>query len=163
MSVYVPQNLDVFIAAFAGALSGMNADRWNTDSTAIDYAKLTAAAGAYAQEFDTTWGAVIPDNFQLETIQEISEATWERRSGLTASSTNADYAQIVNALIAIINEGEAYLASIGIIPISEEGAFVDIREFGAKGNNTTDDTAAWQAAVNALAGTGRTIWESVPP
>jgi polygalacturonase len=41
---------------------------------------------------------------------------------------------------------------------------VDVRQFGAKGDGETDDTAAFQAAVNHLQGKeGRIIFSAAPP
>jgi polygalacturonase len=41
---------------------------------------------------------------------------------------------------------------------------VDVRQFGANGDGETDDTAAFQAAVNYLQGKeGRIIFSAAPP
>ena len=41
---------------------------------------------------------------------------------------------------------------------SPNTAFVNVHVFGAQGNGVHDDTAAIQAGVNALAGTGKALW-----
>src|SRR5579872_1009535 len=142
MVVYTPLNINVFIAAMAGALSGMNAERWNNDGTALDYANMAAAAGAYAQQFDQVWAGAPVDEFQFEMIQEISEASWENRSGLNASQVRTDYNQVVTALIAIISAGESYLAGIGVtpLPIGSDGGLAVYGD-GSDGTFTFDGVA----------------------
>ena len=47
---YVPSNVNVYCAAYAGCLSGMvPSERQPTDSTPADYAANAIVAGAFAQ------------------------------------------------------------------------------------------------------------------
>jgi hypothetical protein len=124
---YTPNNLDVFTAAFSGAMAGMGEfNRNNTDSSPADYSDLASLAGAFAQQFDTRWGAVLPDGLQLDCIAAFSEGAWENRAPQIAVKAPrltrlihpylipATYDKLVLAIIAAIQAGENYYVDQGI-------------------------------------------------
>jgi hypothetical protein len=118
---YVPNNNDVFTAAFAGALAGMGVSGKNpTDTNSADYASLTDVVGAFAQAFDTTWGANPANGLDLPSIQEACEGYWQQRSPLDVPPFNnaSAYLGACAALVAIIQAGDTYYAGQGITPPS---------------------------------------------
>lgn len=100
---YAPKNSNVYEAAFAGAFGGMLAGTSPGDTTQADYNAMSAAASAYAQEFDTLWNSAIANNFQVQAIQLASKAIWESRTGNLATQTPASYAGVCNSIIAAVN------------------------------------------------------------
>lgn len=116
---YTPQNINVFTAAYCGALAGMTTSGWVTDPTAADYSAITTVALQFAEEFDTLWGANQANLYQYDTIGQIVQAAWSQRTPpITApfNTTPATFATLCNALIAIVNEGTTIQAGQGITP-----------------------------------------------
>jgi len=111
---YSPVNSQVFAAAFSGAVAGMiSAQRFNTNTTSTSYDGFVAAAGAFAQEFDTTWGSAAANTMQLEVIEQVCRSTWEGRP--QTSTTVASYLTTVNAIIALVQSCVAYYAAQTIV------------------------------------------------
>lgn len=112
---YTPNNINVYIAAYSGAVAGMGAsNRFPRDSVAGDYVNLTKTAGAYAQQFDTLWGANNATTLDVDNITQLTAAAWESRA---PQSTNpADFALLCGALIAMVTQSETYFAGQGIPP-----------------------------------------------
>lgn len=122
---YVPQNLQIFTAAYCGALAGMGlSDRQIRDSSAASYAGLATVAGAWAQAVDTAFG-VNANQMNLEAIQSESQAYWQDRSPISdATNTNpTTHASGALAVVATIQASEAYYASQGIVPPAIPGGF----------------------------------------
>lgn len=73
---YTPQNLQIFTAAFCGALAGMGlSDRQITSQSPATYAGLASVAGAFAQAVDTAWtSARATTLLDVEAIQSESAA-----------------------------------------------------------------------------------------
>lgn len=121
MANYVPQNVNVFQNALAAAMAGMGINGGNpTDPVSADYVSLANVAGAFAQSFDTTWGATVPDSFQLEAILQICGSYWDTRgvSPQTAPFlTPATYNSISAAIKAMVLAGETYLNGQSIVPL----------------------------------------------
>jgi len=111
--MYTPNNLPLFLAAFGGALSGIGAGgRAPTDPNPLSSSSqlASAVASAFAQAFDTQWGASAPSQLAVDTTRIISAEAWTERS---ATSTNpGDYTNWVRALIALVREGDTYNANI---------------------------------------------------
>lgn len=117
MVAYSPFNESVFDAAFAGALAGMQAP--GTNITAASYFGLAQLATSFAQTFDSEWhtnGANTPPTIlQTQAIQSECEAAFLGRAGLPTATwaTPGAFTVSCDAIIATVNEGTAYLGSIG--------------------------------------------------
>jgi hypothetical protein len=119
--IMTPININVFIAAYSGAIAGMATSGWITDPVSTDYSFVTAIAGAYAQEFDAVWNNATPINTleQASITAVVSENFRGRGPGPLADSafTNPqNWSVNVAACIAVITEGNVYFASQGIVP-----------------------------------------------
>jgi hypothetical protein len=121
MTTYSPNNIYVFQAAYAGALAGMAAsNRVPTDDLPTDPVNTGSAqiAGAFAQSFDQLWGSATPTQLDVEEIESVcSQAWWGRTPQNTAANlAPSTYNTLADALIAIVDAGDNYFASIGVIP-----------------------------------------------
>jgi len=116
---YVPNNIQVYMAAYAGALGGMGAsDRILISSNPSKYSGIASVAGAYAQQFDTTWGNANATQLDVFMIEALSEDVWLGRAVVTTFQTTRPifYANYVNAIIAAIQAGDTYVTEQGITP-----------------------------------------------
>jgi hypothetical protein len=114
--MYVPINVPVYNAAYLGFYAGIvAAGRNTTDPVVADYAAMAAAAGVWAQEFDTQWdSATTADGLQIPLIWQESYGVWEGRN--TQSLTLSACTALVLGIIASITASEDYYASQAIIP-----------------------------------------------
>ncbi len=113
---YSPNNLSIFTAAFSGALAGMGvSDRVPTSSDTI-YAGLAQVAGAFAQEFDTTWASATATEMNVAAVAQMSESAWQQRAPQADATTvlPATYSQLCAALKAIVTAGTVQLTAMGI-------------------------------------------------
>ena len=113
---YSPQNKTVFTAAYSGALGGIGAAlKTPTDPVPTDPGVVSIAdvAGAFAQSFDTVWGAVTPSELDVLSIEEVSAAYFIGSAPPNAPPFNvpANWTAICEALVAIVKAGENYFAS----------------------------------------------------
>lgn len=151
---YTPINTQMFAAAMAGALAGMSAsNRIVVDDSSASYLPVSAAAFAFAQSFDIEWNSATPPTvYQLEAIQQLSEAVWQNRAPTFANNVNTflytNYTELAEALKAIIDGGSAYALTQGVtfppfgtdassilgVPISSA---VATRSWGLFGNGTS--------------------------
>ena len=118
---YSPQNKTVFTAAYSGALGGIGAAlKTPTDPVPTDPGVVSIAdvAGAFAQSFDTVWGAVTPSELDVLSIEEVSAAYFIGSAPPNAPPFNvpANWTGVCEALVAIVKAGENYFASQGITP-----------------------------------------------
>jgi hypothetical protein len=110
---YTPLNVQTFVAAMSGSLSGIGiGERPITSTNPNDYNGLALAAFAYAQEFDTQWGVSAPDEYEWGAILSASEGYWNSRDKESHKPT--DYTSECAAIIAAIREGDAVLIAEGI-------------------------------------------------
>ncbi len=117
MADYVPINPVVFTTAYAAAYSGMLAGggRVQQSGDAADYATLAAAAGQWAEAFDTAWNDVTDaDTLEVFAIQLQSFGLWSGRQSLDL--TVDECGTSVAAIIASITAGEAWFAGEAITP-----------------------------------------------
>jgi len=117
---YIAKNIQIFTAAFAGALAGMGlSDRVISNTDPVQYAGLATIAGAFAQAVDTAWTDTRATTLlDVEAIQSNSAAYWQDRSP-NADSTNTNpstFAAAALSIIATITASESYYASQGITP-----------------------------------------------
>lgn len=115
---YSVQNIDVFIAAYAGACAGMGiAGKVPVSADPLAYKFLTSTAGAWAQAFDTAWGVQATSELDVQLVSDMSEAAWQDRQPTDpAYQIPATYTVEVAALIAAILESRSYFATIGVVP-----------------------------------------------
>jgi hypothetical protein len=118
---FTPINPQAFAASYAGAVSGMAISGWISDPVATDYALVTSVAGAFAQAFDGVWNSATPLN-TLEQ-QSIVSACAAEFAGRGPGPTNNPSFQTpsfwnvpAKACAALVLEGDAYFASIGVTP-----------------------------------------------
>ncbi len=112
---YAPINLEVYVLSYNGALAGFLGGRISTNPNPSAYAEQAAAAGVWAQEFDTIWGdAAAIDEAQAEIILLGSYSTWFGRSPQALVPTQVD--ALITAVIAQVTEAEIFYASQGITP-----------------------------------------------
>jgi hypothetical protein len=115
--MYVPNNANVYLKAFAGFMAGITASA-TTDTTEADYSGYAQMADAWAQQLDTSWGVSAPTFLELDMIAEASEAVWAGRSPLPSDIAlhPGSYTQVAEAVIARVLEGNAQVVSEGIDP-----------------------------------------------
>jgi hypothetical protein len=120
---YVPSDINVYTAAYTGALAGMTGSMATPSGipTIAKYSGLAAVAGPFAEEFDTQWAAYVPftplNELDLEIISSLSESAWEQKAPLSNyKSTPALYTELVSTLIAVCKAGENYYGLNGIVP-----------------------------------------------
>lgn len=119
---YAPENVEVYVQAYNGAMAGMIYGRVLSSSLSSTYIEQTLSAGVWAQQFDVLWAASEAlDEVQAEGIFLGSMGIWSGRfaSSLTASQTTA----AIEALIASIAESEIFFSDQGIsIPLWNSGS-----------------------------------------
>lgn len=115
---YIPNNADIFVAAYSGTLAGMASSyRVVTDPTPADYASLAAVAGNFAQAFDTAWGANPANSLQVEMAQEVCGGAWQERTPQTSPiAPPSQFLSWCQALVAVIQAGSTYFVGQAIIP-----------------------------------------------
>ncbi len=126
---YTPLNLDVYTAAYAGAIAGIGIPQgaFIIDPVEADYAPVAAIAAAFAQAFDIAWSATPTAN--LYDVQAITDAvcnTFVKGPGYPftgAVTTRENWAVTATAIVALIKEGDARAVIDGITfpPVSGGG------------------------------------------
>jgi len=150
--MYVPNNLAIFTAAFAGALAGMGAaNRVPTDSNPIDYTGQTNVAGAFAQELDTQWGAAPSNTLSVTAIEQLAETAWQDRfvNDVPPFNLPSNYTSLCQALVAIAQAGGTYFTTEGITPAPSPSG-------GGVTSVITADIAALSGLDTAELSTGNT-------
>lgn len=162
---YTPNNSLVFNAAYVGAYAGIvAASNYLSVTNSSLYNNRATYAGAWAQCFDTLWGATAPNSLQLDSIETESFGLWSSRPPFpdspksTVFSTASTYTALCNALIASITASSNYFSGQGITPPSPyvpsataSGRFVYQPGGTAYGNIYTTE-ASLRTAVLAYAG-----------
>lgn len=139
---YDPNNVQVFTAAFSGALAGMGASNKtpvSTNSESDVNVGLANVAGAFAQEFDSLYSGATT-TLAISTIQELCESVWQQRVPQFSPpfTTPVTYEAICQALIAIVQAGIQY-AYDQDIPDDESSDITSWQEFEVNFNTSNDD------------------------
>jgi len=116
---YVPKNLDVFTAAFAGLMAGLVTDRQTL--SALPDAEFSSISSTWAQAFDTVWGGQNTTAFDLLAIESLSSQSVSGR--FPRSKNAADYVPLATSIANLILTGDSGFVSAGIIvpPTSVSG------------------------------------------
>jgi hypothetical protein len=155
--MYVPNNLDMFLAAYCGALSGMGAsDRnpQNPSATAPVNVDVAGIAGAFAERFDTVWGLQVTNSYQIRQAESLCQDVWETRGPSTLAGPNLllplTFDKLVRAIIALITAGGNFLAGQGITPPAPSVSNVHFQEAGVPvlDSDTVNVTGAGGALTN---------------
>lgn len=117
---YTPVNLNVYTAAYAGAIAGIGipSGAFIINPNQSSYVPVTVVATAFAQAFDTAWGATPEANlYDIEAIAEACCNTFVKGSGapMTGDVTTQDNWTIVaTAIVALIKAGDGAATTGGI-------------------------------------------------
>lgn len=135
---YSPLNINVYSAAFAGAMAGIGvpSGAFIVDPATADYASAAAVAAAFAQAVDTAWGAVtVPNSYDLACISEASSQLFSRGASPLTGNTllQANWTTVAIALVAMVQQGDTNFASQNITPPGIAGAN---RAYGQGGATT---------------------------
>jgi hypothetical protein len=118
---YVPLNLEVYAAAYAGAIAGIGVPdgAFIVNPNQSHYTPVTVVAAAFAQAFDTAWGALpVASLYDIEAIAEACCNTFVKGPGAPMSgdvTTQTNWTVTATAIVALIKEGGAAAGGGGII------------------------------------------------
>src|SRR5580693_6694779 len=113
---YVPHNLYVYTQAFDGAVAGLLSQQTSLPTVESAYTPMIQIADAWGRAVDMAWGtSTDPNSFEYNEILLFSNDLFQisNLQGNPASVTPASYALVADALMAILDDGDAYLESIG--------------------------------------------------
>jgi hypothetical protein len=115
--MYTAISIDVFIAAYSGALGGFTSGRRGVIKSAAHYALICEQCLAFAEAFDTQYAAVMPNELQLENIESVTSEFFNGYAPpqTAASFTAANYD--AGVIIALLNESDAVVAANVTNPI----------------------------------------------
>lgn len=118
---YVPVNINVYAAAFAGAMAGIVVPNgaFITDPTSADYAPQAAVASAYAAAVDTAWGGVTVANaYDIAAISEASTNIFSRGAGYpfnAALNQQSNWTRVATAVVVAVLQGDVNATGQGIV------------------------------------------------
>jgi hypothetical protein len=119
---YVPNNPNVFGAAYNGCMYGIAANRAAlSDTNESDFVNPAIIAGAFAQAIDTIWGSVtVANQLDVGVITGACNDYWQR--GATPSAQGSfqlasTWLGAAEAIVILVDAAEAYFAAQGITPL----------------------------------------------
>lgn len=121
--MYTPNNVNVFLAAYSGALAGFAASPLGNNLGSVAphaYINPAQVALAYAESFDTQWGVATATQLDVLSIQACClQALANRNPDDDADAfIPANWNGICQSIIALVQEGDTIVAAQGIIPPS---------------------------------------------
>jgi len=147
---YTPLNINVYAAAFAGAMAGIVVPNgaFIIDPTTGDYANQALVASVFAQAVDTAWGAARQANvYDLACITDMASNLFVKGAGFPLASpitTQANWTVAATALVAAVQQGDANAS--GVQNITLPGVGGSNRAYGEGGATT-----AGQATITVVA------------
>jgi hypothetical protein len=108
---YVPQNINVYSAAFAGAIAGISVPNgaFVIDPVTGNYAGNANVAAFFAQAVDIAWGTGQANDYDLGAITQASNAIFARGPGYplgTPLTSQSNWTIVATALVAMIRQGD---------------------------------------------------------
>lgn len=143
---YTPLNINVYSAAFAGAVAGLGvpSGAFIIDPTGADYAAPVNVAAFYAQAVDTTWGAaVVANGYDVAAITELSNNIFARGPGYPLTGavlTQANWIIVATAVVALVQRGDTNASATQNITLP--GVSGSNRAWGNGGATTSNTTPA---------------------
>ena len=111
---YVPLNIPIYTAAFAGAMAGLGvpSGAFIIDPATADYATNASVAAVFAQAIDTAWGASQAANaYDTFAISNASTAIFARGPGYplrTPLTVQTNWTTAATAIVAMVKQGDTY-------------------------------------------------------
>ena len=117
---YSPLNINVYTAAFAGAVAGTGipSGAFITDPVSDDYGLPISVATVFAQAVDTAWGANSANTYDIEAITDAADNLFARGAGWPiegAVITQDNWTIVAVALVAMIRKGDSTATAGGIV------------------------------------------------
>jgi hypothetical protein len=111
---YSPNNINVYLQAFAGAVAGLLGQSTPLGTVSGSYTATITIAGAWAQEVDTQWDSTAnPDQFRFDEIYVFSNDLFQVYEP-QPNTTPAMFAKSAQALFVLMTDAETYLTAQGI-------------------------------------------------
>jgi hypothetical protein len=116
---YIPLNVNVYTAAFAGAIagSGVPDGSFIVDPVSGDYAPAANIAAVFAQAVDTAWGVTTANQYDVDAIEEVCTNILTKGGGAPmtgAVTTQANWTVVATAIVALVRAGDAKAIADGI-------------------------------------------------
>lgn len=159
---YSPLNINVYTAAFAGAMAGIGVPNgaFIVDPVTGDYSSVAAVSAVFAQAVDTAWGAVVvPNSFDLACISEAASSLFARGASPLTGNTllQANWTIVATALVAMVRQGDTNFGTQNITPPGVSGSN---RAYGQGGATTAGAATITVIAAMKLIAKGSGLFKA---
>ena len=160
---YVPKNINVYAAAFAGAYAGASVPggAFIVDPAGGDFNPVATVAGAFAQAVDTVWGAAtVANSSDLISIQIASSLLFARGAGYPVAApvnTQANWTVAATSLVAMVQQGDTF--NSGTQNVTPPGVSGSNRAYGSGGATTAGQATITVVAAAKLIAKGSGIFK----